>query len=159
MTVVLARVDQRLVHGVIVNAWYQYLQVNRFMVIDDEVSKNENMKTSMRIVKPAGTGMSIIDTEKALNNFKAGKYDNQRVLVLVKEPETIVKMLEAGIEIPKVNLGIIFKSEDRTQITKFIALNEKEKADLNKIHEYGVPIKLQFVPNDPEKDYFDKKGE
>ncbi|AWM76153.1 MULTISPECIES: PTS sugar transporter subunit IIB [Lactobacillus] len=159
MTVVLARVDQRLVHGVIVNAWYQYLQVNRFMVIDDEVSKNENMKTSMRIVKPAGTGMSIIDTEKALNNFKAGKYDNQRVLVLVKEPETIVKMLEAGIEIPKVNLGIIFKSDDRTQITKFIALNEKEKADLNKIHEYGVPIKLQFVPNDPEKDYFDKKGE
>ena len=159
MTVVLARVDQRLVHGVIVNAWYQYLQVNRFMVIDDEVSKNENMKTSMRIVKPAGTGMSIIDTEKALNNFKTGKYDNQRVLVLVKEPETIVKMLEAGIEIPKVNLGIIFKSDDRTQITKFIALNEKEKADLNKIHEYGVPIKLQFVPNDPEKDYFDKKGE
>lgn len=159
MTVVLARVDQRLVHGVIVNAWYQYLQVNRFMVIDDEVSKNENMKTSMRIVKPAGTGMSIIDTEKALSNFKAGKYDNQRVLVLVKEPETIVKMLEAGIEIPKVNLGIIFKSDDRTQITKFIALNEKEKADLNKIHEYGVPIKLQFVPNDPEKDYFDKKGE
>lgn len=159
MTVVLARVDQRLVHGVIVNAWYQYLQVNRFMVIDDEVSKNENMKTSMRIVKPAGTGMSIIDIEKALNNFKAGKYDNQRVLVLVKEPETIVKMLEAGIEIPKVNLGIIFKSDDRTQITKFIALNEKEKADLNKIHEYGVPIKLQFVPNDPEKDYFDKKGE
>ena len=159
MTVVLARVDQRLVHGVIVNAWYQYLQVKRFMVIDDEVSKNENMKTSMRIVKPAGTGMSIIDTEKALNNFKAGKYDNQRVLVLVKEPETIVKMLEAGIEIPKVNLGIIFKSDDRTQITKFIALNEKEKADLNKIHEYGVPIKLQFVPNDPEKDYFDKKGE
>lgn len=159
MTVVLARVDQRLVHGVIVNAWYQYLQVNRFMVIDDEVSKNENMKTSMRIVKPAGTGMSIIDTEKALNNFKAGKYDNQRVLVLVKEPETIVKMLEAGIEIPKVNLGIIFKSDDREQLTKFIALNEKEKADLNKIHEYGVPIKLQFVPNDPEKDYFDKKGE
>ena len=159
MTVVLARVDQRLVHGVIVNAWYQYLQVNRFMVIDDEVSKNENMKTSMRIVKPAGTGMSIIDTEKALNNFKAGKYDNQRVLVLVKEPETIVKMLEAGIEIPKVNLGIIFKSDDRTQLTKFIALNEKEKTDLNKIHEYGVPIKLQFVPNDPEKDYFDKKGE
>lgn len=159
MTVVLARVDQRLVHGVIVNAWYQYLQVNRFMVIDDEVSKNENMKTSMRIVKPAGTGMSIIDTEKALNNFKAGKYDNQRVLVLVKEPETIVKMLEAGIKIPKVNLGIIFKSDDREQLTKFIALNEKEKADLNKIHEYGVPIKLQFVPNDPEKDYFDKKGE
>ena len=159
MTVVLARVDQRLVHGVIVNAWYQYLKVNRFMVIDDEVSKNENMKSSMRIVKPTGTGMSIIDTEKALNNFKAGKYDNQRVLVLVKEPETIVKMLDAGIKIPKVNLGIIFKSEDRTQLTKFIALNEKEKADLNKIHEYGVPIKLQFVPNDPEKDYFDKKGE
>lgn len=159
MTVILARVDQRLVHGVIVNAWYQYLQINRFMVIDDEVSQNENIKASMRIVKPAGTGMSIINTEKALKNFQAGKYDNQRVLVLTKEPVTILKMLEAGIKIPKVNLGIIFKSEKRKQVTKFVALNEEEKADLRKIHEYGVPIKLQFVPNDPEKDYFDKKGE
>lgn len=33
--VVLARVDQRLIHGLIVNQWAPHLQVKRFMVVDD----------------------------------------------------------------------------------------------------------------------------
>lgn len=158
MAIILARVDQRLIHGVIVNAWYQYLQVKRFMVIDDAISQDENIKNSMRMVKPAGTGMSIIDTQKAITNFKKGQYDQQRVLVLVKEPSTILKLLEAGIKILKVNLGIIFNEDGRQPLTKFIALNDQEKADLAKIAQYHLPIKMQFVPNDPEKDYDAERG-
>lgn len=153
MAIILARVDQRLIHGVIVNAWYQYLQVKRFMVIDDAISQDENVKNSMRMVKPVGTGMSIIDTQKAIANFQKGQYDQQRVLVLTKEPATILKLLEAGISIPKVNLGIIFNEDGRKPVTKFIALNDQEKADLAKITQYHIPIKMQFVPNDPERDY------
>ncbi len=41
MSVILARVDQRLIHGLIVNQWAQALQVKRFMVVDDELSTNE----------------------------------------------------------------------------------------------------------------------
>ena len=33
--VVLARIDQRLIHGIIVNQWAPALQVKRFMVVDD----------------------------------------------------------------------------------------------------------------------------
>lgn len=66
MSVILARVDQRLIHGLIVNQWAQALQVKRFMVVDDELSTNEAIKASMRMSKPAGTGMSIINTEKLL---------------------------------------------------------------------------------------------
>ncbi|MDN6576516.1 MAG: PTS sugar transporter subunit IIB, partial [Lactiplantibacillus plantarum] len=72
MSVILARVDQRLIHGLIVNQWAQALQVKRFMVVDDELSTNEAIKASMRMSKPAGTGMSIINTEKAITNFNAG---------------------------------------------------------------------------------------
>ena len=64
MSVILARVDQRLIHGLIVNQWAQALQVKRFMVVDDELSTNEAIKASMRMSKPAGTGMSIINTKK-----------------------------------------------------------------------------------------------
>ena len=66
MSVILARVDQRLIHGLIVNQWAQALQVKRFMVVDDELSTNEAIKASMRMSKPAGTGMSIIIRKKLL---------------------------------------------------------------------------------------------
>ena len=90
--VVLARVDQRLIHGLIVNQWAPHLQVKRFMVVDDVLCNNEEIKASMRMAKPAGTGVSVISTETAITNFKAGKYDGQRVFVLVKEPETLIRL-------------------------------------------------------------------
>ena len=65
MPVVLARVDERLVHGVTVNQWNSELHPKRYMVVDDEISHNDMIKATMRMSKPAGTGMSIIDTETA----------------------------------------------------------------------------------------------
>ncbi|MCD2256900.1 PTS sugar transporter subunit IIB [Lactobacillus sp. CC-MHH1034] len=153
MTVVLARIDQRLIHGLIVNQWAQKLQVKRFMVVDDEISQNEDIKASMRMSKPAGTGMSIIDTQKAITNFNAGKYDAQRVLILVKEPATLIKLIEGGVDIPKVDLGILFNEDGRQPVTKFVALDDQEKADLETIKQKGVPLVIQYVPDDPEQAY------
>lgn len=70
MPITLARIDQRLIHGITVNQWNKVLHPKRFMVIDDEVSQNEMVKASMRMSKPTGTGMSIINEEKAITNFK-----------------------------------------------------------------------------------------
>lgn len=42
MTVVLARVDERLVHGVTVNQWNRELHPKRYMVVDNEISKKGN---------------------------------------------------------------------------------------------------------------------
>ena len=148
--VVLARIDQRLIHGLVVNQWAPALQVKRFMVVDDVLCDNDDIKASMRMAKPAGTGVSVISTETAITNFKAGKYDGQRVLILVKEPETLIKLMEGGVEIPKVDLGIMFNEDGREAVTKFIALNDKERADLQTIKDKGVPIVIQYVPTDVE---------
>ena len=151
--VVLARIDQRLIHGLVVNQWAPALQVKRFMVVDDVLCNNDDIKASMRMAKPAGTGVSVISTETAITNFKAGKYDGQRVLVLVKEPETLIKLMEGGGEIPKVDLGIMFNEDGREAVTKFIALNDKERADLQTIKDKGVPVVIQYVPTDAEEAY------
>ena len=151
--VVLARIDQRLIHGLVVNQWAPALQVKRFMVVDDVLCNNDDIKASMRMAKPAGTGVSVISTETAITNFKAGKYDGQRVLVLVKEPETLIKLMEGGVEIPKVNLGIMFNEDGREAVTKFIALNDKERADLQTIKDKGIPVVIQYVPTDAEEAY------
>lgn len=151
--VVMARIDQRLIHGLVVNQWAPALQVKRFMVVDDLLCNNEEIKASMRMAKPAGTGVSVISTETAINNFKAGKYDGQRVLILVKEPETLIKLAEGGVEIPKVDLGIMFNEDGRTPVTRFIALDDKEKADLATIKGMGIPVVIQYVPTDAEEVY------
>lgn len=153
MAVVLARIDQRLIHGLIVNQWAPHLKVKRFMVVDDILCNNEDVKASMRMAKPAGTGVSVISTDTAITNFNAGKYDGQNVFVLVKEPETLIRLMDGGVPIPKVNLGIMFNEDGRRPITKFIALDDKEAEDLAAIKERGIPVAIQYVPTDAEVVY------
>lgn len=151
--VVLARIDQRLLHGLVVNQWASALKVKRFMVVDDLLCNNEEIKASMRMAKPAGTGISVISADTAITNFKVGKYEDQNVLVLVKEPETLIRLMDGGVEIPKVDLGILFNENGRTAVTKFAALNEKKKADLEIIKSRGVPVVIQYIPTDAEQAY------
>lgn len=151
MSLVLARIDQRLIHGIVVTQWAGATKAKRLMVVDDEVSKDEVQKAAMRMSKPAGTGMSIIDTETAINNFNLGKYDNHNVLLIVREPYTLIRLAEAGIKIPKVNIGIIFDGENKTTVKKMVSVSEEEIIDLKKLEKMGIPVTFHFVPGDTEE--------
>lgn len=148
MPVVLARIDQRLVHGITVNDWNAKLNPKRFMVVDDTLSTDDVVKGSMRMSKPAGTGMSIISTETAITNFKAGKYDDHLVFILVKEPATLLTLAAGGVEIPAVNVGMIFAEDDRVPVTSRVFLNQAEAADLQKLAAQGIDVSFQYRPTD-----------
>lgn len=126
MGLVLARIDQRLIHGIVVTQWTGATKAKRLMVVDDEVSQDEVQKSAMRMSKPAGTGMSIIDTATAITNFNAGKYEGHNVLLLVREPATLLKLAEGGVAIPKVNIGIMFDGPDKTTVKKWSQSTHKK---------------------------------
>ncbi len=44
MGIVLVRVDQRLVHGIVVTQVTKSVNAKRIMVIDDQISQDENQK-------------------------------------------------------------------------------------------------------------------
>ncbi|MDR4949433.1 PTS system mannose/fructose/N-acetylgalactosamine-transporter subunit IIB [Neobacillus cucumis] len=151
MGLVLARIDQRLIHGIVVTQWTAHTKAKRLMVVDDEVSKDEVQKAAMRMSKPSGTGMSIIDTDSAISNFNAGKYDSHNVLLVVREPETLLKLAEGGVQIPKVNVGIIFDGEGKRTVKKMVSVDEKEIADLKTLKDKGIPVTFHFVPGEAEE--------
>ena len=151
MSLVLARVDQRLIHGIVVTQWAGATKAKRLMVVDDEVSKDEIQKSAMRMSKPAGTGMSIIDTETAINNFKAGKYDNHNVFMIVREPSILVKLAENGVEIPKVNIGIMFDGEGKKTVKKMVSVSEEEIQDFKKLEAMNIPVTFHYVPGESEE--------
>lgn len=148
MGIVLARVDQRLVHGIVVTQVFSTVKAQRIMVVDNEVSKDESRKSAMRLSKPAGSGMSIIDVESAISNFQMQKYDNHNVLLVVQDISVLIELIEAGISIPLVQVGILLDRDDREKITTHVALSDVEKAQLKRIEELGVPVIVQRVPSD-----------
>ncbi|WP_293888121.1 PTS sugar transporter subunit IIB [Streptococcus sp.] len=151
MSVVLARIDQRLIHGIVVTQWAGFTKAKRLMVVDDDISKDEVQKAAMRMSKPTGTGMSIIDTNTAITNFAAGKYDSHNVFLIVRHPQTLVDLAKGGVAIPKVNIGIIFDVPGKQTVKKMISVNEEEISALKELENLGVEVTFHFVPNDVEE--------
>ena len=135
------RVDDRLIHGQV---------ATRIMIIDDAVAVNETEKSILRMAAPAGVNTSILQFEKALANIKNGNYAGQRVMLVVKSPVILVKMMEAGINLLPVNIGNMSNRPGTTQYKKSISMTEDEKAAVEKLLQSGIKVTAQMVPDEPD---------
>ena len=146
MSVVMARIDNRLLHGIIVTQWAPVSGATRVMVIDDKVAGDEVLKSTMRMARPAGMAVSIISEQTALKNFAAGKYDREKVFVIAKEPETILHLVESGIELPSLIVGGSLVKEGGVQLTQRASAENVQSYKALIAH--GVKVTAQFVPAD-----------
>lgn len=144
------RVDDCLIHGQVATRWATGLKVNRIMIIDDAVAVNETEKSILRMAAPAGVNTSILQFEKALANIKNGNYAGQRVMLVVKSPVILVKMMEAGINLLPVNIGNMSNRPGTTQYKKSISMTEDEKAAVEKLLQSGIKVTAQMVPDEPD---------
>ena len=125
MSVVMARIDNRLLHGIIVTQWAPVSGATRVMVVDDKVAGDEVLKSTMRMARPAGMAVSIISEETALKNFAAGKYDREKVFV-----------------------GGSLVKEDGVQLTQRAYASAENVQSYKALIARGVKVTAQFVPAD-----------
>ena len=148
MSVVMARIDNRLLHGIIVTQWAPVSGATRVMVIDDKVAGDEVLKSTMRMARPAGMAVSIISEQTALKNFAAGKYDREKVFVIAKEPETMLRLVESGVELPSLVVGGSLVKEDGIQLTQRAYASAENVQSYKALIARGVKVTAQFVPAD-----------
>ena len=152
MSIVMSRIDNRLLHGIIVTQWAPMSKANRVMVIDDSVANDDIKKSSIRLARPAGMAVSIITEETAITNFKKGKYDKEKVFVIVKEPETILHLVENGIELDRLIVGGTMVKENALQLSSRAYASEENVETYKKLLATGMEIVTQFVPADKAQD-------
>ena len=153
MGIVLARIDNRLLHGIVATQWAGRSGAQRIMIIDDTVANNELTKASMKLARPTGMAISIITEETALNNFKAGKYNDHTVFVLVKKPETLVKLTEIGVKVPELVVGGTVKpaeGEEAVKISQRAFAKPDDIEAYKKLKASGTKMYAQYVPADAE---------
>ena len=63
--VLLARVDDRLIHGQVMTAWMKLLPAKEIIVIDNKVAKDEFMITVLEMAAPTGVKVKVFTEEKA----------------------------------------------------------------------------------------------
>lgn len=140
------RLDERLIHGQVATLWIGNLGVNRVMVIDDLVVKDEIAKSSLKAAIPSGIKLSILKKDTAIKRLLDGVYKEQRVLILAKNIETIFYLIDKGLPIKSFNLGNFSSKGEDIQITKSVFLKEEAINRIIELEKKGIKITVQMVP-------------
>jgi mannose/fructose/N-acetylgalactosamine-specific phosphotransferase system component IIB len=149
MSVVLYRIDDRLIHGQIMTAWSKVTKANRILVIDNLMAQDPFMQKVLTMAAPRDLKVEICNLENGLNVLKNDvEGPNDKTLVLVKTPQVIEYLVSNGVSIKLLNVGGMGAGANRKSIFKNISASTEEIATLKKIHDMGVEIEFRIVPDD-----------
>lgn len=147
------RIDFRLIHGQVANLWANAKQVSRFMVVDDQLATDDMQKQVLRMACPAAVKLSVLPLEKASANIQAGKYDAQRLFILAKKPETLLRLIESGVQLPEINVGNMSSLNEVKRVGLNIGMDEGDIEAFRKLQEKGIRMYAQMVPSDTPSDF------
>lgn len=146
MSIVLVRVDDRLIHGQVVVGWVQALGAQRIVLVDDAVARSEWERELCSLGVPPGLGLTFVGVDEAAAKVPDWIRAKERVLVLMGTVATAVRLSEAAAEITALNLGGVHNGQGRTERLSYVYLSDEEAAALGRLGERGVRVTAQDVP-------------
>ncbi len=149
--VVLARIDDRLIHGQVVTGWMKVTNGNKIYIVDDKLKQDAMMQMVLKTAAPVGTKVFIQSVEEAVEALKKPEKPNERIVILAKVPQVFEKMLEQGIVLPTIVLGGMGLTAQRQRFYKNVAASSEELECMRRIISHGTEIVYQLVPDEPSK--------
>jgi PTS system mannose-specific IIB component len=151
VTVALLRVDNRLVHGQVLEAWLPALDAHGILVADDEAAGNVLARSAMALAIPPRISFQVLRLRAAAEALRPGGPGAAalRTLVLVRDVRDAVHLHEAGVPIPQLNLGNVHFGVGRKQVAPAVFLDKEELAALDHLAADGTRIEARAVPSDP----------
>ncbi|MBI5630476.1 MAG: PTS sugar transporter subunit IIB [Elusimicrobia bacterium] len=149
---VFIRIDDRLVHGQVVEGWVPHLRADLVLVASDAAASDETQSLLMRLALPEGVELLVLPLGEASRHpALRGGYPG-RALVLASGPQDVLKLLQEGAVFDQVNVGGLHYTAGRVQLGKAIFLSEEDKLALRKISQRGARLEGRALPGDKEAD-------
>lgn len=141
--VVLVRVDDRLIHGQIIEAWVPYTKANTVLIIDEELSKDdfkrsiiesscprsllvkiEDIKDGVAYLSGAETGSPALKPFPSggfkLNKWlRRGQIGGERIIVIFADLKTALMTYRTGFHFKELNLGNIHTFKEIKGVVDF----------------------------------------
>lgn len=148
MTIIHARVDERLIHGQVATVWTNSIGAQRIMVVNDIAVKDQIQIGALKLAKPVGVKLSILSKRKAVEKILDGNYTEERVFLITKNIEDMAEIIRAGIQLSEFNVGNISAKDNSKAIKKSVALTVAEIDLIKQLTREGIKITAQMVPSE-----------
>lgn len=147
MPIILFRVDERLIHGQVVIGWGHQLRPDRYVVVDDALSRSDWEQQLYRL-GAGGTAVLFVSVQEARERLQEWRIAPERSLLLTRDVASMLALAaEGALEGEAVNLGGIHHGPGRREVLTYLHLSPEEMEQLRALRDEGVRVFARDLPD------------
>ncbi len=142
------RIDNRLVHGQVIETWLPYAGSRTILVVNDDLAADPVRQEIMGLAVPSHidiTFASIQESPRLLHTTLKDRLSS--VFILFDNCPDARQAFEQGLNFNWLNIGNIHYSPGRKQVCAHIALSQDDSHCLEYFFRQGVKLDFRCVPH------------
>ena len=156
MDIALVRVDNRLIHGQILEAWVPFIRASCIIVVDDDVAGDFFRETVIRMVVPREVEVIVCGVEEFARKYTFETGSGKRTIVLFSSIADAAKAFHLGFRFRNLNLGNVYNEDCSRRCSSCVSLSDNDVRDIVKLlNDAGVVVELRRVPMEVPEDVRD----
>lgn len=144
MPIVFARVDDRLIHGQVVQAWLPELNVDEVLIPCAKQRANLLNPALLRLSLPYEYKLTVLDSHACMQYTRKSE---RRIFILTGTVQELADLIEDGLQIKSINIGGMHFKEHAQKLADNVFLDEQDKYFLRIIDGLGIRIETRAVPS------------
>ena len=152
MSIVLARIDDRLIHGQVATNWLKVTGPQMVVVVDDKLPDDPLQVQILKMAAPPGIKVYVQTPEKIGGKLLSGALDAYKIVLIFAGVEAPMKLLQMGVKIPSINIGGMRFREGRDKLSKTISMTPQEREIAKRIAAMGVELEHRQLHSDSKMD-------
>jgi mannose/fructose/N-acetylgalactosamine-specific phosphotransferase system component IIB len=145
VTIVLNRIDDRLIHGQVVVGWGQPLDVKFIVLVDDAVAESDWEQELYRMGVPPEMEVRFHSAAAAVSHLDAYRTEPRPGILVTGDIATMLVLVARG-GVRDVNVGGIHHRAGRVQHLRYVFLTPDEESGLRQLAAHGAVVTAQDVP-------------
>lgn len=161
MPLLLARIDDRLIHGQVAYGWGRALQPSFYLVVSDALRADPMRAEVCLCGVPDDARGRVVSVAEALTSAVQGEIDRERTILLMPGTDEALRLLEGGFPMAELNVGGLHHAPGKREVLPYVFLDDADRDRLRAIAARGVSVAARDLPanaSHPVESWVDETG-
>ncbi len=164
MPLMLARIDDRLIHGQVTVGWATHLKPDRILLANNEIAADDwQCQVYASSVSP-GIEVCILSLAEAAALLRNPDHNPDKTILLTGSTSEMAGLVGIGVSISEINVGGLHFGPGKKEMLPFVYLGPQDFFPLRQLLTKGIKLSAQQVPggfeyNIDQKDLDEMEGQ
>ena len=147
MSIALARIDDRLIHGQVTEGWFKKFPPDIVIVVSNTVASSEWQGELCLAALPVCYRGCVVNVAHAPEVINDTAKEDKAVYVLFESPKDALDVISGGADIKELNVGGMHAGQGKQEISNYIYLDKEDVLFLRALKDAGVSLNFRDLPD------------